>query len=184
MSVAGCKAVYLGVESGSQKVLKILNKNITVRQIKKAVNLCKRYNINTYCSLIVGVPGESYKDYLLTEKLMQELKPYKYNFNVFVGIPDSPLYKYILDNNLYEYKDEVNLLYLPGYDVKTKFFYHANSKRFVDYDFKQRTDFDKKLLKVLGKRKFRRKINDFIVFNLRHFIVKVLKKTKRILKIC
>lgn len=151
MSTAGCKAFFLGVESGSQKVLNILNKNITVEQTRNVLGWCKKYNINAFCSLITGVPGETYEDYLLTKKLMDELKPYVYGFGPFVGIPNSPLYKYVLDNKLYEHIDDLGLLYLPGYDVKVKFLLGESSKRFVDYKFKQRTDFDKHLLKELRK---------------------------------
>ena len=158
MSAAGCRAVYLGVESGSQKMLDILNKNITVEQIESVVTLCKKYNIRTYCSLITGVPGETYDDYLLTKKLMDKLKPYSNSFNVFVGIPYSSLYKYVLDNNLYEYIDDLGLVYLPGYDIKAQFFYGIDSKCLVDYEFKQRTDFDKKLLKELYKNKIKKLI--------------------------
>jgi len=158
MSAAGCKAVYLGVESGSQKMLDILNKNITIEQIEEVVTLCKKFNIRTYCSLITGVPGETYDDYLLTKKLIDKLKPYSNSFNVFVGIPDSPLYKYVLDNNLYEYIDDLGLVYLPGYDIKAQFFYGIDSKCLVDYEFKQRTDFDKKLLKELCKNKIKKLI--------------------------
>lgn len=152
MAKAGCRAVYLGVESGSQKILDTLNKGITVGQIEKAVNLCNKYGIRTYCSLIVGTPGETYEDYLLTIKLMNKLKPYSYSFNVFVGIPNSPLYKYILENNLYEYIDDLGLLYLPGFDIKARFFYKKDSRTFVDYEFKERTDLDRKLLRILKKK--------------------------------
>ena len=147
MSAAGCRAFYLGVESGSQRVLDGLDKKTTVEQIERTINWCKKYKIRTYCSLIVGVPGETFEDYLLTEKLMDKLKPYTYGFNVFVGIPDSPLYNYVSKNNLHEYIDDLGLLYLPGYDIKAKFFYGMDSKCLVDYEFKQRTSFDKKLLK-------------------------------------
>ncbi len=147
MSGAGCRAFYLGVESGSQRVLDRLNKKITVEQIERTINWCKKYKIRTYCSLIVGVPGETFEDYLLTKRLMDKLKPHKYGFNVFVGIPNSFLYKYVLENNLYEYIDDLGLLYLPGYDVKAKFFYGMDSECLVDYEFKQRTSLDEKLLK-------------------------------------
>jgi len=126
-----------------------LKKGITVDEIENTVNSCKESGIRAYCSLIVGTPGENYEDYLLTKELMERLKPYKYGFNVFVGIPDSPLYQHILENRLYEYKDDLGLLYLPGYDVKTKCFYGLDSKSLVDYEFKQRTPFDRKLAKKL-----------------------------------
>jgi len=169
MSIEGCKAVYLGVESGSQKILDFLNKNITVNQIKEAINLCKKYNIKTYCSLISGVPGETYKDYLLTKRLMHKLKPYSYSFNIFVGIPDSTLYKYVIKNSLYEYIDDNGLVYLSGFDVKTRFFYRINSKSFTDFDFKKRTRYDRILLFIL----FFIKIKSFI----KKVLIKILPDT-------
>jgi len=159
MSAAGCRSVYLGVESGSQKVLDMLNKKITIEQIKNTINWCKKYNIRTYCSLITGVPGETYEDYVLTKKLMDELKPYIYGFNVFVGIPDSSLYRYTLENNLYEHIDDIGLIYPPGYGIKTKFFYGMDSKCLVDYDFKERTDFDRKLLLEQRKKNFKKTLS-------------------------
>jgi len=167
MSAAGCRAVYLGVESGSQRVLDILNKKITIEQIEKAVKWCKKYDIRSYCSLITGVPGETFKDYLLTEKLMSKLKPYSYGFNIFVGIPNSPLYQYVLDNNLYEYKDDIGLLYLPGFDKRSKFFYKKSSKLLVDYNFKSEPQFERELIKYQGSmgykiRLFYRKIKVLI----------------------
>ena len=178
MSAAGCRAVYLGVESGSQKILDRLNKKITVEQIENTINWCKKYNIRTYCSLITGVPGETYGDYLLTKRLMDKLKPYTYGFNVFVGIPDSPLYNYVLDNNLYEYIDDMGLVYLPGYDIKAKFFYGMDSKCLVDYEFKQRTDFDKKLLRDIYKRELKKKMTNLTVSILPDSVVNVLRRLR------
>lgn len=154
MSAAGCKAFYFGVESGSQTILDMINKQITVEQIENAINWCKRYGVRSYCSLITGLPGETYEDYLLTKKLMEKLKPYAHVFNIFVAIPDSSLYKYILNNKLYEYIDDVGLLYPPGYDIKTKYFYGRDNECFVDHPFNQRTTFDKQLMKELNRPKF------------------------------
>ncbi len=152
MRAAGCKAVYLGVESGSQKVLNELNKGITIEEIENTVRSCKKYGVKTYCSLIVGTPGENYEDYQLTKDLMDRLKPYTYGFNVFVGIPNSPLHEHILESHSYEYKDDLGLLYLPGYNVKTEYFYGMDSKSLVDYEFIKRTPFDKKLSRELIKK--------------------------------
>ena len=182
MSTAGCRAVYLGVESGSQKILDMLDKQITVEQIETAINFCKKYNIRTYCSLITGVHRETYDDYLLTKNLMNKLKPFSYGFNVFAGIPNSSLYEYVLDNNLYEYIDDIGIVYLPGYDIKAKYFYGMDSKCLVDYEFKQRTDFDKKLLKELYKKEFKEKVNSLITSILPNFAVKNFKVIKAYLK--
>ena len=167
MNAAGCKAVYLGVESGSPRVLDKLKKGITVEEIENTVNSCNKFGIKAYCSLIVGTPGENYEDYLLTKKLMNKLKPYAHVFNVFVAIPDSSLYKYILNNKLYEYIDDIGLLYPPGYDIKTKYFYGRDHECFVDYPFKQRTMFDKQLMKELNRPKFIKSLTKLtdLVFN-------------------
>lgn len=158
MHRAGCGAVYLGVESCSQRILNLLNKRISVEHVERALRLCRKYQIKTYCSLLAGVPGETYEDYLLTQKCMKQMKPFRYVFNVFVGIPCSSLYRSILENNQYEYMDDLGLVYLPGYDVKAKFFYGIDSKHLVEYDFKQRTPFDERLLRELHYRETRRKV--------------------------
>jgi hypothetical protein len=67
-------------------------------------------------------------------------------------MPISPLYKYVLENNLYEYIDDIGLLYLPGFDIKTRFFYGKDSKDFVDFDFKKRTTYDRRLFCLAKKR--------------------------------
>lgn len=169
MSESGCKAFYFGVESGSQRILDFLNKKITVEQIGNTINWSNKYNIRTYCSLISGVPGETYKDYLLTKRLMRKLKPYSYSFNIFVGIPDSTLYKYVTKNNLYEHIDDNGLVYLSGFDVKTRFFYRINSKSITDFDFKKRTGYDRILLFIL----FFIKIKSFI----KKVLIKILPDT-------
>lgn len=176
MAAAGCRAFYLGVESGSQRILNLLHKGIAIIQIENTVNWAKEYGIRTYCSLITGIPGETYEDYLLTKRLMNKLKPYSYAFNVFVGIPSSSLYQDILTKKLYEYKDNLGLLYLPGYDIKTKFFYGRDSIDFVDHHFKQRTDFDYDLEKELRRKRYFIKIK-IISVKLARFIIGVFKPT-------
>ena len=46
--------------------------------------------------------------------------------NVFVGIPGSMLYKNLVQNKTFEYQDDLGLIYLPGYDIKTKYFKKIN----------------------------------------------------------
>ncbi len=145
MARAGCKAFYLGVESGSERILALLNKQITLAQIENTIRWCKKYGIKTYCSLIVGVPGETYDDFLQSEALMQRLRPHSYSFNVFVGIPKSPLYLQCLKDKSYEYMDDLGLLYLPGFDIKCGYFYGLDSSVLVDHKFRQRTAFDRQL---------------------------------------
>jgi radical SAM superfamily enzyme YgiQ (UPF0313 family) len=169
MHRAGLSAVYIGVESGSQRILDMLNKKISVDDIEQSIRLCKKFNIRTYCSLIIGVPGETPEDYLMTEKLMQKLKPFQHFYNIFVGIPKSQLYQHVLENNSYEHIDDIGLVYPSGYNIKTKFFYGMDSTQLIDYEFQMRTELDNFLIskqqnKYLKYGALSRLLNVFRVF--------------------
>ncbi|MCP4147399.1 MAG: radical SAM protein, partial [bacterium] len=64
----------IGVESGSQKVLDLMEKNITVDQIKSTVSSLAYAGIKTTAYIVVGHPGETEEDFQQTLTLMEELK--------------------------------------------------------------------------------------------------------------
>ncbi|UCD14064.1 MAG: radical SAM protein [Thermoplasmatales archaeon] len=59
MKKAGVKYIYFGLESGNQDVLDYYNKNITLSQIKQAVNLSRKMNFITIGNFIFGAPMET-----------------------------------------------------------------------------------------------------------------------------
>lgn len=59
MKESGCEGVFLGIESGSDQILKNMNKATTVEKYYKGVELLKEYGILTYGSFIIGFPGET-----------------------------------------------------------------------------------------------------------------------------
>ena len=123
MHQAGCQWIYFGLESGSQKILDILKKDITVEQIYNALKICQKKGIKTYGSFITGVPGETKQDQELTSELINKGFLTSHCINVFVGIPQSPLYKQILSSGDYQYKDDRGLLYLKGHDNLVERYY-------------------------------------------------------------
>jgi radical SAM superfamily enzyme YgiQ (UPF0313 family) len=176
MSRSGCGAVYLGVESGSQKVLDAWHKDITLEQVEKAVGLCKKYGLRTYFSFLVGTPYDNYADYLKTMALIKKVRPSSYFFNVFVGIPDSPLYQHIQKNRLYEFRDEAGLQYLPGFDVKSRFFHELPAGALPPYRFQQKTEFDRLLAKQYRRRKIRKLVPGLVKTVLPRPVRKRLKR--------
>jgi radical SAM superfamily enzyme YgiQ (UPF0313 family) len=145
MAKAGCRAFYFGIESGSQRVLDHLGKGITVQQIVDALTWSRTAGIRAYCSLLAGVPGETFTDLRRTVSLMKTLRPFQYTFNVFVGLPDSSLYSEIRQARWHEHEDDIGLLYPPGFDVKARFFYGRDSADLVDHRFRRRTWYDRQL---------------------------------------
>jgi len=59
MKESGCEGVFLGIESGSDQILRNMNKAATVEKFLKGIALLKEYDILTYGSFIVGFPGET-----------------------------------------------------------------------------------------------------------------------------
>lgn len=123
MSRAGLRGFYFGVESGSQRMLNLMQKDITVEQIRDVFQWCHEFNVKTAASIIVGVPSEMDSDSQRTNQLLKEIKPTVTWFNVFVGIPDSKLYRLALDKKLYEYIDDRGLVYLQGHNDRVQCYY-------------------------------------------------------------
>jgi radical SAM superfamily enzyme YgiQ (UPF0313 family) len=58
MKEAGCKAVSLGCDSGSEKMLHVLRKGFTREQLRVAAQALEEAQLNYMLSLIIGAPGE------------------------------------------------------------------------------------------------------------------------------
>ncbi len=69
-----CFELRIGVESGSQRVLDLMAKDITVEQVKEAVALCSKHRIRTLLNFMAGIPGETWPDVLKTLDLIDELE--------------------------------------------------------------------------------------------------------------
>lgn len=59
---AGCRQVSFGFESGSQRILNILNKKTTVEQNQRAIDLCKKVGIKINGTFMIGNPTETMED--------------------------------------------------------------------------------------------------------------------------
>ncbi len=102
MKGAGCKTIWFGVESGSQRILEKLNKGLTLHQIEDAFKLCKQEGIQTACSFMLGIPGETVDDMQASFKFARKLDPDWCRFNIFVAVPGSTLYKEVIEKGLYD----------------------------------------------------------------------------------
>lgn len=106
MSRAGCKTIFFGVESGSQKILQSIGRNVTLEQVETAFSLCRKNNIQTACSFMLGVPGETLADMETSLKFAKKIDPDFCQFNIFIANPDSRMYQELLDSKKYTQLDE------------------------------------------------------------------------------
>lgn len=66
ISKIGCQMVSFGVESGSRRVLKLMNKQTTPDKIKQALQTVKKYGMSARCSIFFNYPGEKIVDIFKT----------------------------------------------------------------------------------------------------------------------
>ncbi len=93
MKRAGCIEIGVGVESGSQKILDIVDKNETVEQNSAFVELCKEVGILVNVFIMIGLPGETYETVEETRRWMESVRPHKFGFNIFMPYAGTPVFK-------------------------------------------------------------------------------------------
>lgn len=92
MANTGCVEVLIGVESGSDRILKNVNKGTTREKNLQAVALLKKYGIRVKAAFIVGLPGESEKSIADTESFVEEAQPDDVDFTILSVYPGSPIW--------------------------------------------------------------------------------------------
>ena len=93
LSESGADTVWLGAESGSQKILNAMDKGITVQQIHSATKLLKSKGIKTAFFLQFGYPGEQKEDIQKTIDMVLELQPDDIGISVSYPLPGTVFYE-------------------------------------------------------------------------------------------
>ena len=92
---AGCAEVWLGAESGSQKILDAMDKGTRVGQIADATRRLQAAGIRACWFLQFGYPGETWEDIAATVALMRELLPDDVGVSVSYPLPGTPFHEMV-----------------------------------------------------------------------------------------
>jgi anaerobic magnesium-protoporphyrin IX monomethyl ester cyclase len=90
---AGAKIVWVGAESGSQKILDAMDKGTTVEQIYEARHKLREHGVKVAFFLQFGYPGETREDIELTLKMLRDLMPDDIGISVSYPLPGTPFYE-------------------------------------------------------------------------------------------
>lgn len=134
-----CKRLYIGAESGSDKVLEILKKDLKVKQIENAVKLAMQSKIGITCSFMIGIPGETEEDRNTTLDFIHKLVN-KYKIDVdgpkFLNpYPGTELYGVCLQSG---WKPPKNTLEWSNYSRMTYNLPFLSKKEIRDFKIYQR----------------------------------------------
>ena len=153
---AGCIFISYGCESGSQKIINKIHKNITLKQVKDAVNLTNKVGIKNAVNFIIGHQGETYQDALKTLKFAQSLNSNFVNFYNLVPYPGTEAYDWAIKNANFlvpkdtflkdiSYRDNIPIFETKEFTAKQK-----NEIMKIGFNLYERKLFEFRLGKKLG----------------------------------
>lgn len=116
---SGCESVWMGAESGSQKILDAMDKGIKVEEISTATSLLKKYGIKACFFLQFGYPGERIDEIQLTLKMVDELKPDDIGVSVSYPLPGTKFFETVKgsmgEKKNWSHSDDLDLMFQNEY---------------------------------------------------------------------
>ena len=148
---AGCFRIWIGAESGSQKVIDLMDRRVDVNHVKKMIQNTLTLGIETGTFIMLGYPGETISDIYTTIKYLKQSNPTLYTITIAYPIKGTSLYNEI----------ESKIIVLPNWETSTdrdldftrtysrKFYKYAVSKVVNEVEFYrnwQRKNYKKALI--------------------------------------
>jgi anaerobic magnesium-protoporphyrin IX monomethyl ester cyclase len=87
LAKAGAREVWLGIESGSQKILDAMDKGTTVEAGRAATRLLKKHGVKVCWFVQLGYPSETWEDLLATRDLIRAEAPDEIGVSVAYPLP-------------------------------------------------------------------------------------------------
>ncbi len=182
LAASGCETVWMGAESGSQKVLDAMDKGTTIEQIREATALLNKHGIRPAFFLQFGYPGETVEDIRMTIALLNELLPEDIGISVSYPLPGTKFYENVKadlhDKANWEHSDDLALMfrnaYSPDFYRRLHRYVHRNYRKHQGFESMRRIFFSPAKVK---KTDFRRAAATL------YYIPAVMAEKKRLRKI-
>jgi len=144
LAKAGCKTVWLGAESGSQKILDAMDKGAQVEDIYQAATLLRKNGIEIGFFLQFGYPGELWEDVQKTLRMVRECAPDDIGISVSYPLPGTKFFERVkLElGNKQNWTDSDDLAMLHRGPFPTGFYRILHGR--VHYEFRMRNAWRKK----------------------------------------
>ncbi|MBN8583972.1 MAG: B12-binding domain-containing radical SAM protein [Ignavibacteria bacterium] len=127
---AGCESIWIGAESGSQKILDAMDKGTTIEEIYEATRLLKKHGIKTCFFLQFGYTGETMNEINQTIKMVNDLMPDDIGISVSYPLPGTKFYERVSSQmkkkHNWELSDDFEMMFDGTYSTE---FYRVLHKR-------------------------------------------------------
>ena len=123
---SGCYRIWIGAESGSQKIINAMDRRVEVGVVQKAINDANALGIETGTFIMLGYPGEDKKDIQNTIEHLKKSNPTHFTITVAYPIKGTALYDEI----------EQDITAQPNWETSTDRdidFKRTYSRKFYDY---------------------------------------------------
>jgi anaerobic magnesium-protoporphyrin IX monomethyl ester cyclase len=128
MKKANCRLLICGYESGSEDILKNINKGITINQIKNFSYNARKSGLLVHGDFIIGLPGETKETIEMTKKIIDDLKADILQVLIPQPIPGTDLYNWCANNGYLISEDPNEYLDEYGYQKSIVSYPHLSNE--------------------------------------------------------
>jgi len=105
MKKAGMREIAIGIETGSEEILKSIKKGVGLDDIRKVAKWCHELGVMFYGLVIIGLPGETKETVAESVKFIKEIDPFYTQLCFATPFPNTEIYEYYEKNNYLLTKD-------------------------------------------------------------------------------
>lgn len=127
MKKAGCFGLNIGIESGSNRMLQVINKKTTVEMNKKACACVKEAGLSLGNSFMIGIPGETEDEMRETFYFMRNISLNTVGIGIFRPLPGSPFYYEFINSGTLS-KENIDWSDLGNFSIPSKYMFCDVSK--------------------------------------------------------
>lgn len=128
MKSAGCFLIQVGVESGSNEILRLMRKNITIEEASRACKLMKKHNIEVHVFFMVGFPQETVQTLKATIRAMKKIDCDDLTYSVFTPYPGTESFEFCKKKGVID--DSYDVSYYNHQSPKNCFCINMSPARF------------------------------------------------------
>jgi radical SAM superfamily enzyme YgiQ (UPF0313 family) len=165
LKAAHCERIHYGVEAGTEKILKVLKKGITLDRVRETVSMTKKLGIETLAYFMIGAPTETRDDIMQTIDFALKLNPDFAHITILCPFPATEIYSQGLEDGVFTKDHWREFAINPTADFKPPYW----NENFTDQELQELLIFAykkfytrptyiiKKMLKVRSLHEFKRK---------------------------